>query len=258
MLKKLFKFGPKKEDVIDIWSDIEGIPGVEPIKESHNFMPKWWTNTPSWQNDKVLKDNKINNLQNKGTVKRCPAIPEFMSMGFVVPLWCDLRVEIFDDGSWKWNTPAAEFTFDNHGPSQLADFLPKHAKPSIVMKPNCPWRVKTPKGVSLLQLPMMWHFNPVFTVAGAVIWTDIHHEINQQMMFHKKGVFELQRGTPLAQYIPIRRENFNLNVTNETPELRQARNTSYYHVRSKWGNGYAKHRKDEIKKGECPHHATSK
>ena len=40
MLKKLFKFGSKKEDVIDIWSDIEGIPGVEPIKESHNFMPK--------------------------------------------------------------------------------------------------------------------------------------------------------------------------------------------------------------------------
>tara|TARA_B100000900_G_scaffold94029_1_gene77265 strand:- start:1858 stop:2634 length:777 start_codon:yes stop_codon:yes gene_type:complete len=258
MLKKLFKFGPNKEDIIEVWSTIEGLPEVEPVKESHNFMPNWWVNSPQWQSEKHQEANVTNNISNKGTVKRCPAIPEFMSMGFVVPLWCDLRVEIFEDGSWKWNTPASEFSFDNHGPTQLADLLPKHARPEIVMKPNCPWRVRTPKGISLLQLPMFWHFNPNFTVAPGVIWTDIHHEINQQMMFHKKGIINLQRGTPLAHYIPIRREQWNMQCTNQTEELRQAANASYYHVRTKWGGGYPKHRKDQIKKGECPYHATSK
>jgi len=47
-------------------------------------------------------------------------------------------------------------------------------------------------------------------------------------------------------------------VKNETQELREARRTSYYHVRTKFGGGYPKHRKDEIKKGECPYHANSK
>ena len=110
----------------------------------------------------------------------------------------------------------------------------------------------------MLQLPMFWHFNPNFTVAPGVIWTDIHHEINQQMMFHKKGRIRLERGTPLAQYIPIRRETIPHAVTNETPELRAARNTSFFHVRTKFGGGYPQHRKETIKKGECPYHATSK
>ena len=258
MLKKLFKFGDKKEDVIEVWSHIEGIPDVEPVKESSNFLPKWWTNTPAWQNDNVRESNFTDNINNKGTIRRCPAIPEYMSMGIVVPLWCDVRIEIFDDGGWKWNSPAQEFSFSSHGDSQVGNFVPKHAKPTLIMKPNCPWRIKTPPGISMLQLPMFWHFNPNFTVAPGVLWSDIHHEINQQMMFHKKGVFNLQRGTPLAQYIPIRRETFEYNVGNETPELRTHRNASYYHVRTKFGGGYPQHRKEEIKKGECPYHATTK
>ena len=258
MLKKLFKFGSKKDDIIEIWSDIAGLPEVIPVKESHHFLPDWWIKTPKWQSEKVQEQNIKNNIHNKGTVKRCPAIPEFMSMGFVVPLWCDLNVQIFEDGSHKWFTPASEFSFSSHGHSQLTDHLPNHAKPSLILKPNCPWNIKTPPGISLIQLPMMWHFNPIFTVAPGVIWTDIHHEINQQMMFHKLGSFNLQRGTPLAQYIPIRRENIPHEVKNETPELRTNRMASYYNVRTKFGGGYPQHRKDVTKKGECPYHAVKK
>ena len=258
VFKKIFNFGSKKEEKIEWWSDIEGLPGVVPIETSSNFIPKWWTNMPMWQNDDVKEANTKNNIVNKGTVRRCPAIPEFMGMGFTVPLWCDLEVNIFDDGGYKWNTPSGTFTFGNHGASQLGDWVPKHSSPTLILKPNCPWRVRTPPGVSMLQLPMFWHFNPNFTVAPGVIWTDIHHEINQQMMFHKKGRIRLERGTPLAQYIPIRRETIPHAVTNETPELRAARNTSFFHVRTKFGGGYPQHRKETIKKGECPYHATTK
>ena len=258
MFKKIFNFGPKKEDKIEWWTAIEGLENIAPVQTSSHFIPDWWQKTPHWQDDEVKAANKTNNITNKGTVRRCPAIPEFMGMGFVVSLWCDVRVEIFDDGSWKWNSPSKEFHFDNHGPTQFADWVPKHARPNVIMKPNCPWRVKTPPGISVLQLPMFWHFNPNFTVAPGVIWGDIHHEINQQMMFYKKGVFNLQRGTPLAQYIPIRRENIPYTVTKETPELANARHTSFYHVRTKFAGGYPQHRKDVVKKGECPYHATAK
>ena len=99
MLKKLFKFGPNKEDVIQVWSRIEGLTSVEPVKEAHHFLPDWWLRASMWQNPEVLKKNKEtdNNINNKGTIRRCPAVPEFMSMGFVVPLWTDVRIEIFGD-----------------------------------------------------------------------------------------------------------------------------------------------------------------
>lgn len=261
MLKKLFKFGSNKEDVIQVWSRIEGLTSVEPVKEAHHFLPDWWLRASMWQNPEVLKKNKEtnNNINNKGTIRRCPAVPEFMSMGFVVPLWTDVRIEIFGDGRWKWNTPSKDFSMSAHGDSQLKDLLPKNVQPETVVKADCPWYVKTPPGVSLLQLPMMWHFNPDFSVAPGVIWSDIHHEINQQMLFKKSGVFNLQRGTPLAHYIPIRREKFNLDVSEQTTDLRRQANASYYHVRSKFTGGYQHHQREVKKKElECPYHANKK
>ena len=239
MMKIFDNFGSKKEEKIIWWSMIEGLEDVVPVQVSSHHLPDWWI-------------KKTDNVDNKGTIKMCPAIPEFMSMGFVVSLWCDLKVEINEDGSFRWDTPSNEFTFLTHSEEQLSVHLPKHARPTLVLKPVCPWRVKTPSGISMLQLPMFWHFNPNFSVASGVIWTDIHHEINQQMLFHKTGTFNFKRGTPLAQYIPIRRENIPHEVSPLTPELIRDAQASSYHVKTKFSGGYTKHRKDEIKKKQCP------
>ena len=102
---------------------------------------------------------------NKGTVRERPAIPEFMGMGFIVPLWTDLDVKFLMMVVFNGIHLQKNFTsiVVQH---TLADHLPKHARPSLILKPNCPWRVKTPIfNISLLQLYMFWHFNPNFTVA---------------------------------------------------------------------------------------------
>ena len=257
MLKKLFKIGPKKEDTIQVWSTERGLSGVIPVQESFNFMPDWFVKAPKWKNEKIDGEkNKKDNVNNKGTIKRCPAVPEFMGMGITIPLWWDLRLQIFDDGSHQWNTPAKQFGFTLHDSSQLNDWLPSYAKPTLVLKADCPWRIKTPPGVSLLQLPMLWHFNPNFTVCSGVIWTDIHYEINQQMMFHKRGEIMIQRGTPLAQYIPIRRETFKYDIGDQTPEQYTFAQESWLHIRTKFQSGYPQHRKNTVKKEleKCPHH----
>ena len=53
MLKKLFKFGSNKDDIIEIWSTINGLPEIVPVKESHHFLPDWWIKTPKWQSEKA-------------------------------------------------------------------------------------------------------------------------------------------------------------------------------------------------------------
>ena len=257
MLKKIFKFGSNKDDVIEIWSRFPGLADVEPPKESKYFLPKWWTTAQKWQSEDVKKNNIRDNITNKGTIKRCPAVPEFMSMGITIPMWCDMQVEIFDDGSWKWNTPSNQFEMSSHGNGQLKDLLPKNVQPEIVLKTECPWLIKTPPGISMLQLPMMWHFSTVFTTAPGVIWTDIHHEINQQLFFKKRGKHMITRGTPIAQYIPIRRESWDYNVNKIVPdELKYAADQSTLQVRTKFGSGYQMHQIDTVK--ECPYHAAKK
>ena len=107
-----------------------------------------------------------------------------------------------------------------HPPSQFIDYLPEHAKKNVklVFKPNNPWRAKTPKGVKMLQLPMSYHFNPDFYVLPGVLDTYITHQFNPQIIFNKKGEFLIKRGTPLAMYIPIRTEEFDLVVREQTKE----------------------------------------
>ena len=65
MLKKLFKFGSNKDDIIEIWSTINGLPEIVPVKQSHHFLPDWWIKTPKWQNKVVQEQNIKNNIRNK-------------------------------------------------------------------------------------------------------------------------------------------------------------------------------------------------
>ena len=77
----------------------------------------------------------------------------------------------------------------------------------------------------------------------------LHHLINQQIMFHKKGEILLKRGTPLAQYIPIRRETFEYYIGEATEELTNAERSSHLQTMGTYFSGYS-NKKKSILKGE--------
>ena len=208
----------KKNDIV-FWTDMEGLPEVEPITLSQNFIPEWFHKAPAWHTDQIPKVDL-------GTVKTCPGILDYFKVGYVVPLWCDLYVRFprdDEEGLWEWKTPNAAFQFEEHVSWQYKDLLPEEVKEKtvIVLKALCPWYVRTPKGVSLLQLPMSYHYDSRFSVMPGVIPSDKHHFINQQIVIHNKGEIKISRGTPLAMYVPIKREKYNLIVREETPEDRK-------------------------------------
>ena len=242
MIKKLFTFWKQKEKPkIHWWSVIEGLEKVANIVPAKEYVPDWWKKVER------MIDNK---LDNKGTVRNCPSFPEYITQGFVVPLWCDLHLEVHHD-SWKWKSPEKLFTFNNHPGEQFRDWLPKHVQDntSMVLKPNCPWRVKTPPGWSVWQLPMIYHYNPVFETLPGIIWSDIHHEINQQMLIKQYGEFFIPRGTPLAMYVPYERNKYTYDVSGPNVKNAAWANTAHLHVRSKFKGGYKLHQA-EVKK--CP------
>ena len=120
---------------------------------------------------------------------------------------------------------------------------------SMVLKPSCPWRVKTPPGWSVWQLPMTYHYNPIFETLPGIIWSDIHHEINQQMLMRQYGEFVIKRGTPLAMYVPYERNKYTYDVSGPNEQNSKWANTAYTHVRTKFKGGYKLHQ-SEVKK--CP------
>tara|TARA_A100001201_G_C4071035_1_gene195809 strand:- start:26 stop:763 length:738 start_codon:yes stop_codon:yes gene_type:complete len=242
MIKKLFTFWKKKEKPkIHWWSTIEEVQKVSPVLPAKEFIPDWWKRVER------MIDSRVDS---KGTVRNCPSFPEFITQGFVVPLWCDLHINIEHD-KFEWKTPDKMFSFSSHADMQFRDWVPKNVKDnsSMVLKPNCPWRVKTPPGWSVWQLPMFYHFNPLFETLPGIIWSDIHHEVNQQMLIKQYGEFVIPRGTPLAMYVPYERNKYTYDVSGPNVENASWANEAFLHVRSKFKGGYKLHQ-NEIRK--CP------
>ena len=187
----------------------------------------------------IKDENQIPNID-KSTVRRCPGIIDFFKLGYVVPLWCDLYINIKEDGTFNWRTPHKRFYFEWHQQWQFKVHLNKEVQQGIkvVLKAYCPWFAKTPKNVSLLQLPMSYHYDSRFSLLPGIIRTDVHHFINQQLVIHNEGEILIPKGTPLGMYVPIRRENYNLIVRQETKEDYKRLKRSSYLLKSKFLGGY--------------------
>jgi hypothetical protein len=211
MFKKAFK--PK----IEIYSTVKGLEEIEEARPqpSNKFIPSWWKDMPKQESYPAVQ-----------TVKVCPSFPEYFSQGIVVPMWADTTL-IYDEMTteWKWTSGMPSrgnpFTVETHPPAQFTQYVKptfQGEKGNFVFKFNSPWRIRTPKGYSVLQLPLYYHFNNEFSVLPGVIHTDFHTEINQQVVYYGKGkeIF-IKRGTPLVQYIPFKRTKFDYVVRSMSP-----------------------------------------
>jgi len=189
----------RKSDKIQFISTIEGLESIEEClpKPAKHFIPKWFKDIPN---------------SNPNTVKTCPSFPDYFSQGYIIPMWADviLKYDKVKD-EYEWRSCDGLWTWETHANEQFLDYI----KPSFngvggqfIFKPQCPWRVVTPPGWSVLQLPLFYHFNKQFSVLPGIIDTDIHSIINQQVLYHGDGEeIMIRRGDPFALYIPFKRSD---------------------------------------------------
>ena len=218
---------------------MKGLPDIVPIRESKHFIPEWFKKAPSF----LPEANELTSLP---TVKRCPGFIDFFQMGYVLPSWCDFHLKITENGATP-KTPGDSFEVSYHPPSQFIDYLPEHAKKNVKLtfKPGCPWRVKTPKGIKMLELPMLHHYNPDFYTVGGLIDTHIFHEMNPIWIFTKTGEFFIKRGTPLSMFIPIRTEEFDVVIREQTKEDEDVFGKQVYAITSVFNSKMRKYEKIE-------------
>lgn len=199
---------------IQFISTVEGLEEIEECqpKPAKYFFPSWFKDIPS-------------HVDGNATVRHCPSFPDFFSNGYILPMWtdCILRYDKEID-SWSWKTASDKFSFDIHNNQQFLN----HTKVQfsgvdgqIVFKAISPWRVITPPGWSVLQLPLFYHFNKEWSVLPGIIDTDIHSFINQQILYHGNNKKEIliKRGQPLVLYLPYYRESsLDLDIRYQTEE----------------------------------------
>ena len=82
---------------------------------------------------------------------------------------------------------------------------------------------------------------------AGTIRTDIHHQINQQLMITKKDhpyEFTIKRGDPLAIYIPYKRQKFDYSHRYATKEDAERFSGMDFRVFSKFSGGYKNYIKE--------------
>jgi hypothetical protein len=230
------------------------IPGLVEDPEIHpqpakNFYPSWWSKTP---HSIVSQDTEYKLLlQKKSTIKACPSFPQYFSQGYVIPAWCDMKfIYSKEQDRYEWDAGRTPNPFSmsiHYNPQFLdhTDFVFQGETCNFIFKADSPWRVVTPKGYSVLQLPLFYHFNQSWTTLPGIIDTDVFHEVNIQIAYFKNNEeVVIKKGTPLAHYIVFKRSDYLMNVKYDA-EFLYKQQSAYNRVSTKFKGGYLKLKRDD-------------
>lgn len=172
---------------------------AEPVP-AKSVMPEWFKRLPAVDKSHVHANN------NGLTVKRCMPFLDALTTGWIIPVAATVRLEIKDggrtvDAGWEID----KVMVSNHGMHQVAG---NPLEPRPPCKLHNYWTIKTPPGWSCLFVPPLNRPDSVIEVVSGIVDTDTYHSLVNFPFFAiaPDGVYTLERGTPLVQIIPFKRE----------------------------------------------------
>jgi hypothetical protein len=187
---------------------VANIPELKHIEET--LPTKVNIYTPEWFKKLKPLIGEMSKYDRGGTVKRCPSFVDWFKTGYILPMWADSLLNTKGEPSWK--SASGNYNWDIHHNEQFLNHIPNNPNNiSAVFKAECPWFMITPKGYSVLQLPLFYNFNE-WEILPGIIDTDKHHELNQQIIVYGEKEVFIERGTPLVMYIPFKREEHELEI----------------------------------------------
>jgi hypothetical protein len=161
-------------------------------------LPKW------------LHDMPVEGAPGVSTVKRCPPFLEAMTLGYIIPLPCDVKLIMKPD--------RLEVQVPEHGCAPLIELHVQAQFPGApfgnapIIKFRNPWIIKTPPGYSTLVLPPMNRPGSPIQPLSAVVETDTYYRnitFPAICLLRPNSEVLLPRGTPLVQVIPFRRDEWS-------------------------------------------------
>lgn len=202
---------------------------LTPPLPAKKVIPEWYKKTP------FLVDGLNEYTHSKGgppvTHKGCNPFLDSMTSGYIFCLSSDL--EIINEGDdnytfyWKTNSTAITHHSKNQHPLLPAAFNGLDG----VHKFHNDFIIKTPKGCSThFTHPLNQHDLPFRTLSGNVetdtYMAPIHFPF--QLLKSDNNVAILERGTPVCQFIPYKRDNWNHEVKKYDEDLIIKEDFKYY------------------------------
>lgn len=191
---------------------------AEPVP-AKSMLPDWFKKLPAVDKANVTATN------NGLTIKRCMPFLDALTTGWIIPVAATVRLEVRDGG----NTVDAGWEIDkvmvsSHAMHQVAG-NPREPRPPCKMHNY--WTIKTPPGWSCLFVPPLNRHNAVIEIVSGIVDTDTYTSLINFPFFATApdGIYTLERGSPLVQLIPFRRQSTHIGaeIRAERPDEANAR-----------------------------------
>lgn len=184
-----------------------------------------WVHRAASELSQMRRDMEYGMRKSVHTAK-CPGIFTLQRHGWIMRTWQDITIETFGDGSSIQWTSAIDQTklvggiaFDavgSHPAFQLRKYMERWPANTIdtLIKIQSPWRCNVPRGYYLLEMPVAYQDENRFTtVQGFFSHEQGPAQLNPQFMWHVMHGKELIRaGTPIAQYILVKKEDWEMTM----------------------------------------------
>lgn len=197
-----------------IFTNTSSFEDLEKPQPASNFIPEWYKTMDSYTNGKKQPDGSGITT---ATIKKCMPVFDTITAGYIITSPADVWVTL-KDGAPRYEWAALDLiTFHS---SQQVPYYPSDRKfrypLELYPKWTNYWSIKTPKGYSTLFLQPM-HRDSVFTIISGIVDTDFYTApVNFPFILNDPN-FEglIPKGTPIAQVIPIKRDNWKMSFGQE-------------------------------------------
>lgn len=229
---------------IEFKTSIFGLQEVAPPVPAGQMIPDWFKNLSMHIEIPEKKPfplmGKIIEKFSNHTIKKCPAVVDYFTEGYIIPLWSDVLIQRYGQ----------DFHFESNLLDQLPNFIEFHSEEQFkgyhfkkndyrrAIKFVSPWHFYTPKGWSTLFIPPLLHPNNDFTLFPGIVETDSFHQVNFPGIWHAEGDRILKRGSPFLHVIPFKRSKTKLKVSEFTGDDFKKVDIESFNLRSKMTGGY--------------------
>jgi hypothetical protein len=180
---------------------------------ANSKLPEWIKNISLY----YTKEKSLDQFNMPtATIKNCMPVRDLISCGFHIPLPCDVWVDrTFDNEgnqhtNFRWALPNLPL-IEPHMEIQSKGYPIHKEFEKMPFKFNNFWIIETPPNWScLFTHPSYYEDLPFRTLGGLVDTDNFPLSVNFPFFLKKDFVGLIPKGTPIAQVIPFKRENFKL------------------------------------------------
>lgn len=192
-----------------------------PIPASH-CLPEWYKTLDMYMNG--IKNPRNEDMSNKNSssnlsAKACVPLLDALTAGYMITLPADVMVTD-ENYQYRFLWDVNYELIGSHTQRQYATLqIPKEYEKDA-FKFNNFWRIKTPPGYSCMFIHPSYRFDlPFYTLSGVVDTDTYTNLINFPFFLRKDFVGIIKKGTPIAQIIPFKRENWNSEIKKDDGKL---------------------------------------